>query len=183
MQGFDLTTLSLPYQTFNVSENFGFGLTSNDEFLLIDQNSDLSLFDKDLTMVRQSTWNYGIIRDLCWSSGLACFIIITEKSKAFLVNGNNLSINCIEAMENHLWLSCTCSNSFLYLTSLSNGIVEFSLLPSFSYARRWDPPITCQKKEFTKDITCNEDKITLIVALFSDKIVHLAVRSLATFDQ
>ncbi|CAF1172045.1 unnamed protein product [Rotaria sp. Silwood1] len=134
-------------------------------------------------MIRQSRWDYGAIHDLYWSLGLACFIIITEKSKAFLVNGNNLSINCIEIMDNHLWLSCTCSNSFLYLTSLSNSIVELSLLPSFSYTRRWDPAIACQKNEFIKDITCNDDKIALIIAIFSDKIVHAIIRSLATFNQ
>ncbi|CAF0792435.1 unnamed protein product [Rotaria sordida] len=183
IKGFDLTTLSLPYQTFNISENFELGLASNNQYLLIDQNSDLILFDKDLTIIQQSTWDYGVIHDFCWSSGLVSFIVITEQSKAFLVSGNNLSINSIEGIDNHLWISCTCSNSFLYLTTLSNSIVEFSLLPSFSCMRRWDPPTTCKENEFIKDINCNDDKIALIIVHFSDKIIHLIVRSLTTFDQ
>ncbi|CAF3356257.1 unnamed protein product [Rotaria socialis] len=183
IQGFDLKTLLSPYQTCNFSENSGFALASNDEFLLIDLNHDLCLFDKNLTIIKQSIWNYGAIHDICWSSALASFIVITEKSKAFLVNGNDLSIDSIEEMQNHLWMSCTCSNSLLYLASLSNAVIEFSLLPSLYYRRRWDPPITCNKAEFIKDIACNNEKLALIVAIFSDSIAHLIVRSLANFNQ
>lgn len=182
-KGFDLHTLLPPYQKLDVFENSGFGLASNDECLLVDLNYDLSLFDKDLKVIKQSRWDYGTIHDVCWSQGLASFIAITENSKAFLINGNNLSVHGIEQMQNHLWMSCACSKSLLYLASLSNAIVEFSLLPTFSYTRRWDPPITCNKNEHIKSIACNDEKLALMVALFSDNILHLVVRSLTTFHQ
>ena len=86
-------------------------------------------------------------------------------------------------MQNQLWISCTCSNLLLYLASLSNGVVEFSLLPSIYYIRRWDPPMTCKKNESIKDIACNDNTLALVVAPYSDEMVYLILRSLATFDQ
>jgi hypothetical protein len=182
-QEFDLTTLSPPYRTLDCSEKLGSALASNGRFLLIDENPILSLFDSDLTIIHQSSWKYGVIYDMCWSSILISFIIITEKNKAFLVNGNNLSINPITQMNNQLWTSCTCSNSLLYLASLSNGVVEFSLLPSICYIKRWNPPMTCKKTESIKDISCNQSTIAIIVSSFSNQIVHLLLRSLTTFNQ
>jgi hypothetical protein len=182
-QEFDITNLSLPYRTFNYSDKLGSALACNERFLLIDKNPVLSLFDADLITIHQSSWEYGPIYDMCWSEKSDSFIIITEKSKAFLVNGNNLSSICIEPLNNQLWMSCTCSNSSLYLTSSSNGIVEFSLLPSICYAQRWDPPISCKKDEFIKDIACNDDTFALTIASYSNKMPHLILRSLSTFDQ
>jgi hypothetical protein len=183
IQEFDLTTLSTPYQMIDCSAKLGSALASNDRYLLFDQNPILSLFDSDLTILHQSSWKYGIINDICWSSTLNSFIIITENSKAYLVNENNLSIHSIEAMHNQLWIACTCSDSLLYLASLSNGVVEFSLLPSISYNRRWDPPMTCKKDESIKDLACNEAVLALIVSSFPNKTIHLLLRSLTTFDQ
>ena len=183
LEEFNIAKLSNPYQILTFSENLSFGMAANDEVLLIDQNSDISLFDKDLTLIGQSVWKYGTIRDICWSSELSSFIAITDQSKAFLVHPKNLTINHIEEMNNHLWLLCTCSKSLLYLASLGNGIVEFSLLPSIYCTRRWDPPITCQKNELIKDIACHENKITLLIANIPNKTTHLVLRSLTTFDQ
>jgi len=182
-QEFHLTTLPPPYRTLDCPEKLGSALASNDRFLLIDENPILTLFDSDLTIIHQSSWKYGPIYDMCWSSTLLGFIIITEKNKAFLVNENNLSTNPITEMHNQLWISCTCSNSLLYLASLSNGVVQFSLLPSISYIKRWDPPMTCKKNESIKDIGCNESTIAIIVSPFSNEMVHLLLRSLTTFDQ
>jgi hypothetical protein len=179
---FDLTILSSPpYQTFSCSNKFGSALTSNDRYLLIDQNPILSLYDSDLRIVQESSWKNSLIYDMCWSSILSCFIIITEKSKAFLINENNLSIHNIQSMQNQLWISCTCSNSLLYLASLSNGIVEFSLLPSISYIKRWDPPMTCQNNESIKDIACNDITLALLISPYSNKMIYIILRSLTSF--
>ena len=120
---------------------------------------------------------------MCWSSTLDSFIIITEKSRAYLVNGNTLSMNTIQSMHNQLWISCTCSNSLLYVASLSNGIVEFSLLPTISYIKRWDPPMTCQNDQSIKDIACNDLTLALIISPTLNEKVHIILRSLSTFNQ
>jgi hypothetical protein len=158
-------------------------MVTNNQYLLIGQSPQLSLFDRDLIVIKQCTWKYGPIRDICWSLGLNCFIVITDMNKAFLVNGFNLSIDSIEPIHNQLWMSCTCSNSLLYLVSLTNAVVEFSLLPFISYKRRWDQPETSKKNEFIKDIACNDNILALVVASYLNKMVHLILRSLTTFDQ
>ena len=183
-QEFELTMLSSPpYQTFQCSSKCGSSFACNDLYLLVDQNPMLSLYNSELTIIQQSSWKWSMIYDICWSPILSSFIVITEKNKAFRVDENNLSANPIEAMQNQLWISCTCSNSFLFLVSLSNGVVEYSLLPSITYNQRWDPPMTCQIDQSIKDISCNEVAVALLVSSSTNKMVHMILRSLATFDQ
>ncbi|CAF0766033.1 unnamed protein product [Adineta steineri] len=181
-QEFDIINLSSPIKTYNISKSSGIGMATNNQSLLIDQNPDVILFNQDSIVTEQFTWKYGSIRDMCWSFGLNSFIIITEMNKTYLINENTLSIDCIEPMMNQLWMSCTCSNSLLYLLSLSNAVVEFNLLPTLSYDRRWDQPDTCRKHETIKDISCNEDTLALVIISYSTKMAHLILRSLTTFD-
>ena len=183
-QEFELTLLSAaPDQIFQCSSQLGSALACSDRYLLVDQNPILTLFNSDLTMIEQTSWKSSLIYDMCWSTILSCFIIITDKNKAFRIEEKNLSINPIESMRNQLWISCTCSHALLYLVSLSNGVVEFSLLPSISYQRRWDPPMTCQINQSIKDISCNEIALALVVSSSESKMIHLILRSLTTFDQ
>ncbi|UJR34217.1 hypothetical protein I4U23_021623 [Adineta vaga] len=182
-QEFNLNDLSLPYQTLNISKTSTYGITNNEQYLLIDQNSNITLIDRNLRMIEQFTWKHGIIRDMCWSFALRSFLLITEMNKAYLLNEINHSIDCIEPMINQLWISCTCSNSLLYLVSLNNAIVEFSLLPTFISNRRWDQPDTCKKHETIKDISSSDDLLALIVTSEKTQMIHLILRSLATFDE
>ena len=58
----------------------------------MDQYPNLCLFDKELNLVKQFPWKYDRIPDMCWSSTLNSFIIITDKDGVFLVN-ENIDIN------------------------------------------------------------------------------------------
>jgi len=181
---FDLTVLSTSTtQTIDCSSQFGSSLSTNDQYILIDQNPRLTLVDFQLNVVEQISWNYGIISDMCWSSLLDSFVLITEKSKAYLVNAKSLAVRLIESMQNQLWISCSCDQSSLFVSSLSNGIVEFTLLPSISYLKRWDPPMTCQNDQSIKDICLNETSIAFLVFSNTNQTVDFLIRSISTFHQ
>ena len=92
-------------------------MASNNRFLLIDQYPNLCLFDRELTLVKQFPWEHDRITDMCWSSTLNSFIIITDKDGVFLVNENLTSIEPIQTIEKKEWLSCTCSDA----SSISNN--------------------------------------------------------------
>ncbi|CAF1286113.1 unnamed protein product [Adineta ricciae] len=182
-EDFDLNELSLPYERLNIPKTATFSMTSSEKYFLIDQNSDLVLVDQDSRIVKQIPWQFGSIRDMCWSFALTSFILITEINKTYLLKEKTLSITCLESMANQLWILCTCSNSLLYLVSLNHAIVEFCLLPRLISNRRWDQPDTCQKFETIKDISSSDDLLALIITSEKTQMVHLILRSLATFDQ
>lgn len=180
---FNLTNLSLPYQILDYKDKLGSSLSCNNHLLLIDQNSYLNFYNTNLKLIHQLLWIYGNINDICWSSTLNSFIIITETNKTFLINDQNFSINLIESMNKQLWISSTCSNSLLYLVSLTNTIVQFNLLPTITYDKSWNPPMTCKQNESIKNINCNNINIALIIITLSNKMVYLLIRSLKTFQQ
>ena len=61
---FDLNTLSLPpSQTLDCSNKLGSALASNDQYLLMDENPFLTLYDSELNIIEQTSWKYGIIYD------------------------------------------------------------------------------------------------------------------------
>ena len=67
---FDSLTLSSRHQTINCSNDDSSTPTSNNRFLLLNQNHGLCLFDKECTMMEQCLWKYDRICDMCKPSML-----------------------------------------------------------------------------------------------------------------
>ncbi|CAF4365377.1 unnamed protein product, partial [Adineta steineri] len=120
------------------SNKSSIALVSNDQNLLIHQNSNLCLIDDDLTIIKQKEWIYDSIIHMCWSSILNSFIIITAID-IFLVREDLTLIQRIESIEGRLWQSCACSNSSLYLSTgtWDSAIREYSLIPSITFVKHW----------------------------------------------
>ncbi|CAF1201780.1 unnamed protein product [Adineta steineri] len=178
----DLPNISFPYEEIDCSI---YALASNNRFLLLIQNSNLCLFDRDLNHVKKCSWEHGIICDICWSSTLNIFILVTDKDGIFLVDENLTSIKSIETIEKKNWLSCTCSNSSLFVTTNSKGsnIFQFNVLSSFNLTKQWKPETSCGTQEYIYSIANNNETLAMMIANTTTKEVRIELRSSTTLDQ
>jgi hypothetical protein len=65
MPEFDLYTLFHVYRTLVRPTGGSTALTSNDQFLLVHQNPNLCLIDKEMKIVKQVLWTYDLILNMC----------------------------------------------------------------------------------------------------------------------
>ncbi|CAF5029737.1 unnamed protein product, partial [Rotaria sp. Silwood1] len=181
----DISTLSSPYRTIDCSNTYWPVLASNNQVLLLDQYPNLCLFNKELILLKQSPWKYDRIPDMCWSSTLNSFIIITDKNGVFLINENLTSIECIQTIEKKKWLSCTCSDASLFLTTNESGsaIFQFNLLSSFHFIKQWKSPQTCKNDEHIHNIAYNNETLALIIRHKYNEPIRIELRSSSTLDQ
>jgi FtsZ-binding cell division protein ZapB len=178
----DISTLPPPFQTIDCSH---FLLASNRQFLLLYQHPNLCLFDRDLTLVKQSPWEHDAIWEICWSSTLNSFIIISSEQELFLVDENLTSIQPIETIEKKKWLSFTCSDSILFLSTngVGSNIFEFNLLSSFRLIKQWKSPESCEFNEIIYNIAYNNETLALIIENTLNNQVGIELRSSTTLDQ
>ncbi|CAF3824475.1 unnamed protein product [Rotaria sp. Silwood1] len=181
----DIYTLSSPYQSVDCSNDDWQVLASNKHFLLLGQYPNLCLFNKELTLLKQFPWEYDRISDICWSSTINSFIIITNKNGVFLINENLTSIKSIQTIEKSQWMSCTCSNASLYLITneSTSDIFQFNLLSSFHFIKRWKSPQTCNYDELIYTIAYNNETLALIIREKDDKSKRIELRSSSTLDK
>ncbi|CAF1272927.1 unnamed protein product, partial [Adineta steineri] len=153
---FDLTSLPPVYKTINYPRENWAPLACNNRYLLIHQEPNLCLVDQELNIVKQNSWIYGTIYDICWSSTLNRFIVING-SDVFLVDETNMSIENVQTLQKRKWLSCTTSDTSLFLSTKvwGSSIIEFSLLPTIELVKQWQSPDTCARDEVINGIVYN----------------------------
>jgi hypothetical protein len=181
----DTSNFLLPCRTINCSDKDESILTSNSRYLLLHLNLNLCLFDRDLTLIKQIPSEYDRIADMCWSSTLNSFIIIAEKNGVFLINENLASVERIETIQQKQWLSCTCSDASLFLTTsefMNSNIFEFSILSSFRLIKQWTSTKTCDLDEKINDIVYNKGTLALLISQGWEKTLKLDLRSSVTLD-
>jgi hypothetical protein len=159
-------------------------LVCNDLHLLIHQNPNLCLVDQEMNIVKQTVWPHGPIFKLCWSSALHKFIVI-DKNNVFLVDKNTLSTEIVCAIEKQEWLSCTCSDTFLFLSTneLAPSIIQFGPLPSMKLVKESKSPHTCAGNEMIHDIVCRNETLALIIMNTHDKSMRIELRLVDTLDR
>ncbi|CAF2456531.1 unnamed protein product [Rotaria sp. Silwood2] len=119
----------------------------NNEYILISANNYLYLFNGNLKLIRSNN-NKKILKDdlkdLCWSSYLNNFIILTKKD-IYLINPLTIKFSIIEniKLKDHReeYISCTCSQDKIYiikyqLNTNSYYLEEYSL-PTFRFSRKF----------------------------------------------
>ncbi|CAF1190615.1 unnamed protein product [Didymodactylos carnosus] len=125
-------------------------ITSSDEYILVQEHTDhLVLYDKELRLQFQTTWNkdnYGFIWDLTYSEYLQLFMILTDK-KLFTYQQPILTCKCFKMInqidqfqpyDKHThFQSLTCSNLTLFLLYDCGVYVERYVLPSYDLVSRW----------------------------------------------
>ncbi|CAF1103421.1 unnamed protein product [Rotaria sordida] len=181
----DILNLSSPYRSINCPNDDSPVLASNNQFLLLDQYPNLCLFNKELTLLKQIPWEYGHIHDMCWSSTINSFIIITSKNEVFLIDENLTSIKCIQTIEKKPWLSRTCSDTSLFLATndYTSDIFQFNLLSSFHFIKQWKYPQTCNYDELIHNIAYNNGTLALIISQKYNKQKRIELRSSSTLEK
>jgi hypothetical protein len=179
----DLTTLPPPCKTINQPEKTFPVLISNHNFLLIHQGKNLCLVNQYMNIIRESLWSFNAIVDMCWSSTLNQFILISEDD-LFLVDENITSIDKIRIMSDNKWFSCTCSDTSLFLSTseLGSSLSEFNLTPMIQFVKQWSSPFTCKKNENIDSIIYNNGTLALLITNPSEKSVRIELRFAQTLD-
>ncbi|CAF4213564.1 unnamed protein product, partial [Rotaria sordida] len=180
----DLSIFTPIYKTIDCISRDGHPISSNNRFLLIYQNPNLCLYDRQMSIVKQTTWSYGHIWNMCWSSKLNRFIIV-EENTIYLLNENTMLIENVKTIEAKKWLSCTCSDEFLFLSTRQWGssIDKFRLLTSITFDRYRISSKTYSNDEYINDIVDINNKLILIITNKTKKSVRLELRSSNTLDQ
>ncbi|CAF0942577.1 unnamed protein product [Rotaria sordida] len=181
---FNLTTLSSPYAGIYHTYGSWKPLASNNKFLLKHQMPNLCLLDRELRLVKQNVWTHGLIWDMCWSSTLACFIILTLNN-VFLLDENKMSIQQVQAIKGQRWYSCTCSDTSLFLSTAKAGssISEFKISSSIELTKQWQSPDTCTKDEWIYDIVYSNGTLALMIGEQKNKTKRMELRSSMTLDR
>ncbi|UJR22966.1 hypothetical protein I4U23_025993 [Adineta vaga] len=178
-----ISTLAPVYKTINRSAG-SYALASNDRYLLIHQQPNLCLVDQEMNIVKQTLWSYDAIYDMCWSATLNRFIVI-EENDVLLVDENTMTIDNVQTIETGLWLSCTCSNTSLYLSTgeRASSIKEYRLLPSIQLIRELKSPHTCSRDEVISGIVYNNGRLALIIVNITKKTLRIESRDAETLNR
>ena len=181
---FDLSSLSQVSKTIQCSKEKWAALATNDTFLLMYQESNLCLVDRDFTIIKKTVWSFGEIWDMFWSSILKRFIIINETT-VFLVDENTMSIESIQMGAKQNWCCGTCSDRSLFLATYRRGssIMEFNLLPTIEFIKHWKSPDTCSKDEGIHDMIYNNKQLFLIIENRVKRTVRVELKSSITFNR
>lgn len=180
----DLSSLSKVYKTIDYCHGSSSVVASNDQMLLMHQKPNLCLVDRHLKAVKDILWNNGHIKDMCWSSVLDKFIIIT-KTNAFLVDQSKLIIEKISAIQGDKWFSCTCSDKSLYLSTnnLGSSIIEYCLLPSMELITHWESPNTCPQNEIISQIRSHGEVLALMITKPDIEVISIELKTSKTFQK
>ena len=181
---YDLSILSATYKTISRPEGSYGILASNNQNLLIHQAPDLCLVNQALAIFKRAPWRYGIIYDACWSITLDRFIVINEKH-IFFVNENTMSIEKIQTLEKRKWLSCTCADKYLFLSTNEWGssITKISFNASKKFEKQWQSPDICKPDEYIDVVTYNKKKLAMIIRNSSNNTLRMELRSSDSLDR
>ncbi len=179
----DLSFLSPVIKTVSRSDG-SYALASNDRFLLMYQAPNLCFVDREMNITKQTLWPRDKIYDMCWSSTLNRFIVI-GRQYVFLVDENTMTIGDMETIDKRKWLSCTCSETSLFLSidGAASSIVEFTLLPLIELVNERKSPDTCAQDEIIYGIVYNNEKLALMVMNKSKKSLRIDLKHAETFDR
>lgn len=179
----DLSTISSNFKKVYRPDGSAAVINSNDKFLLMHRAPNLSLINQDMNIIKEVSWTYGQIIDICWSVALNRFII-TGGRTIFLVDENTMVIDKMKITKTRDWLSCTCSETFLFLSTNQCGsaILQFRLLPSIEFVKEWISPETCQNDEAILGIRYNNEKLGVTIRNNSKKSLRIELRHAETFD-
>jgi hypothetical protein len=95
------------------------------------------------------------------------------------------SVEPIQTIEQNDWLTCTCSDTSLFLTTkgAAASIFEFNLFSSFGLIKQWNAPKSCNYNERISNINYNNGKLALLLMHNSNHKIHMELRSSTTLDR
>ena len=157
---------------------------SSHRYVLLHQNSNLSLVDEDQCLIGEKKWPYDWIRDMCWSSTLNSFIIVTS-TDVYRVEETTLSIERLTTIRGRSWQSCACSETSLFLCrdTWNSPVEEFRLLPSIKWVKAWRRNPVSEDKQRVDRIAYQNGTCVLIVNNATTQEISIELRSSVTFDR
>ena len=181
---FTPTVISPPYRTMNYIDDSSKILAANDRHLLIHHDSKLCLLDKDLNIIKEKIWSNGWIMDICWSSILARFFVLT-RNYLFLVDESTMSMIRVQKLPKLTWWSCTCSDTYLYVTTKDWGcdIHQLSLWPAIQPVKRWQCPETCQDDETINNLIYHKETLAMTIYRRLTKTKSIELRTVNTLQR
>lgn len=183
-QIYDLSSLSPVFKSISRSDGSYAALASNNKTLLIHQAPNLCITDPNLTIIKRVAWRHGAIHDMCWSKVLDLYIILEQRG-IYFVNENTLSIDKATTVEKRKWLSCTCFEEYLFLSTHEWGssITKIYLNSSKKLEKQWQSPDICKRDEYIDVITSNQRKLAVMIRNSSRQTIRLELRSPQTLDK
>lgn len=183
-EDFELSSLSPAIKTIDYPRQGLYPIASNTQYLLIHRQPNLCLIDRNFKTIKQTLWNRPQIFDICWSSALSKFFLVTL-NQIYIYDVDTNTLDRVETTQKLNWRSCTCSDTSLFLSTNENGssICEFNLLNSLQSAKRWEPPDTCSQDERIHDMYYNKGTLLLMIENTSTQRIRLELRSSARFDR
>ena len=184
LEDFQLAALSSASKTIEYSRQGIYPITSNNQYLLIHREPNICLIDRNMKLGKQTAWNHGRIFDMCWSSALSKFFILTL-NQIYILDADTILVERVETTQKLHWRACTCSDSSLFLSTNEKGtsICEFNLLNSLQSAKRWEPPDTCAKDERIHGMHYNKGTLLLLIEHSGTDRIRIELRSSARFDR
>ena len=178
-----LTTIPPAWKTIDCPPQDIFAIGCNEEHLVIQQKSELMLFNKDATVSRRIDWDKPSIRSIVWSSTLNEFILHTSDGNLLLFNSKFESTEPIANDPIRSWHLCACSDTSLFASTYRqrSDLFQFDLLSRFQLIKRWQPPHSCQENERIIDMTGRNKTLALIIQ--SSSSVRLELRSAETLER
>ena len=177
-ENYDLTMLSPVYKSINLPEGSFGAMASNDRYLLIHQAPDLCLIRQDLTIFKRVAWRHEILHNLCWSTTLGRFILIDSKN-IFLLDEHSMSIEKVRTNDKRKWMSCTCSEKYLFLSSNDWGssITKFTLDATRKLDKQQQSSDVCGKDEYVDVIVYHHDRLAMIIRNSSQQNFRMELRT------
>lgn len=178
---FQIPNVPPDYKTIERSDKSSTAIATDGHLLLLHQDTVLLLVDEELTVSKRVKWSHGPIYDMCFSSTLQKFIIINE-NEVFLLNRENMEIEKVRSIPWQEWFSCTCSETALYLSTkvYNSSLLQFNLLPSIKFCKRWSSPDICTNDEAIDGIVYNDQKLAIMISNDAEKVMRLELRSTTT---
>jgi hypothetical protein len=182
-QTFDLSIRYPIYKTISYPLGSWFPLATNDHYLLFHQIPNLCLVNQELTIIKQIIWPYAVILNTCWSSALNGFIVLTENN-IYLIDEKKLSIEKILTNPKQNWLTCACSNFYLFVSTNQWGssIVQYSLSLTIDLIKEWQVPKSCTKDECIETMVSHNETLALIIRNKCESSIRIELRFSETFD-
>ncbi|CAF0936436.1 unnamed protein product [Rotaria sp. Silwood1] len=183
-QTFHVSNLPPIYRIIDRNDRSFTPLATDNKFLLLHHEGNLLLVDEELTTPKQVPWKHGPIYDMCYSLALKRFIIINE-NEVFLLNQGNMTIDKVRSIQWQQWFSCTCSDTSLYLSTkvYHSSLLQFNLLPSIVFFKRWSSPDLCTNDEAIDGIIYKDNKLALMISNDAKRVLRIELRSSTTFDR
>jgi hypothetical protein len=172
------------HKTLEYTPGSWFPLASNGTHLLFHHSPNLTFVNRELNIIKQVHWPYAIILNMCWSSTLNGFIIMTEDT-IYLVNDKKFVIENLLTNPKQNWLACACSDLYLFVSTNQWGssIVQYSLSITIDLDKQWRAPKSCTNDECIESMVYNNETLALMIRNRSEQSIRIELKFPQTFDR